>query len=83
MKINLTGKSLFLALNNWVISLIRYGNAFLNWTKEEKKELDHWIWRQLIAGRDLHPKSNVITIYIKRRYKGQGLISVGECYEQN
>ena len=41
MKINLTGKSLFLALNNWVISLIRYGNAFLNWTKEEKKELDH------------------------------------------
>lgn len=40
MKIHLIGKSLFLALNNWVISLIRYGNAFLDWTKGETKELD-------------------------------------------
>ena len=40
MKIHLIGKSLFLALNNWVISLIRYGNAFLDWMKGETKELD-------------------------------------------
>ena len=33
----------------------------------------------LIAGRALHPKSNVMRIYIKRRYGERGLISVEEC----
>ena len=48
-------------------------------TKEETKELDRWTRKQLIAGSTLHPKSNVMRIYIKRRYGGRGLISVEEC----
>ena len=60
-------------------AVIRYSTAFLDWTKQETKELDRWTRRQLIAGRALHPKSNVMRIYIKRRYGGQGLISVEEC----
>ena len=75
----LNWKNLFLALNTWAISIIRYSAAFLEWTKEEIKELDRWTKKKLIAGRALHPKSNVIRIYIKRRYGGQGLISVEEC----
>ena len=51
----------------------------MDWTKEETKELDRWTRKQLIAGRALHPKSNVMRIYIKRRYGGRGLISVEEC----
>ena len=70
---------LFLALNTWAISVIRYSAAFLEWTKEAIKELDRWTKKKLVAGRALHPKSNVIRIYIKRRYGGQGLISVEEC----
>ena len=62
MKTHLNGKNLFLALNTWAITVIRYSAAFLDWTKETK-ELDRW-------------KSNVMRIYIKRRYGGLGLISV-------
>ena len=51
----------------------------MDWTKEKTKEIDRWIQKQLIAGRALHPKSNVIKIYIKRSYGGRGLISVEEC----
>ena len=51
----------------------------MDWTKEETEELDRWTRKQLIAGRALHPKSNVMRIYIKRRYGGRGLISVEEC----
>ena len=40
MKTNLNGKNMFLALNFWAISGIRYSAAFLDWTKEETKELD-------------------------------------------
>ena len=47
--------------------------------KEDTKELDHWSRKQSIAGSDLNPQSNVMRIYIKRRYGGQGLISVEEC----
>ena len=67
------------ALNLWAISLIRYSPAFLGSTKEEKKELDRWTRKQLIAGKSFHPMSNVVRIYIKRRYGGRGLISVEEC----
>ena len=79
MKTHLNRKNLFLALNTWAISVIRYSAAFLDWMKEETKELEHWTRKQLIAGRALHPKSNVMRIYIKHRYGGRGLISVEEC----
>ena len=79
MKTHLNGKNLFQALNTWAISVIRYSAAFLDWTKEETKELDRWTRKQLIAGRALHPKSNVMRIYIKGRYVGRGLVSVKEC----
>ena len=40
----------------------------MDWTKEETNSV-----------RALHPKSNVMRIYIKRSYGGQGLISAEEC----
>ena len=40
MKTQLNGKNLFLALNTWTISVIRYSAVFLDWTQEETKELD-------------------------------------------
>ena len=50
----------------------------MDWTKEKPKELDRWTRKQLIAGRVLHPKSNVMRIYIKCRYGRQGLTNVEE-----
>ena len=79
MKTQLHGKNRFLALNTWAIFVIRYIAAFLDLTKEETKELDRWTRKQLTAGTALHPKSNVMKIYIKRRYEGRGLISVEKC----
>ena len=46
MKTHLNGKNLFQALNTWVISVIRYSAAFLDWVKEEAKELDHCTRKQ-------------------------------------
>ena len=79
MKTHLNGKNLFPALNIWAIFVRNYSAAFLNWTKEETKELDTLTRKQLIADRALHPKSNVMRIYTKRRYGGRGLISMEKC----
>ena len=43
MKTHSNGKNLFQALNTWAIFLIKYSAAFLDWMKEETKELDRWI----------------------------------------
>ena len=48
---HLNCRNLFLALNTWTITVIRYSAAFFDWTKEEAKELDRWIRKQLIAGK--------------------------------
>ena len=71
MKTHLNGKNLFQALNTLSISVIRYSAAFLDWTKEETKEFDCWTRKRLIAGRALHPKSNVMRIHIKRSMKDE------------
>ena len=79
MKTHLNGKNLFPALNIWAIFVRNYSAAFLNWTKEQTKELDTLTRKQLIAGRASHPKSNVMRIYTKRRSGGRGLISMEKC----
>ena len=43
MKTHINGKNLFQALNTWAIFVIKYSAAFLDWMKEETKELDRWI----------------------------------------
>ena len=67
MKTHCYGKNLFLAISTWAISVIRYSATVLDWMKKETKKLDCWTRKQLIAGRALHPKSNVMRIYIKPR----------------
>ena len=42
VKTRLNKKNLFLALNTLAISVIRYSAAFLDWMKQETKELDRW-----------------------------------------
>ena len=79
VKTRLNKKNLFLALNTLAISVIRYSAAFLDWMKQETKELDRWTWKQLIAGRALHPKLNEMRVFIIRIYGGRGLIKVEEC----
>ena len=75
MKNHLNGRDLFPAVNTWVVSVIRYSATFLEWVKEETKEFDCWTQKQLLGDRALHPKSNVLGIYIKRKYGGQRLIN--------
>ena len=50
MKTHVNGNNLFLSLNTWAASVTRYSAAFLDWTKEETKELDRWTRKQVIAG---------------------------------
>ena len=63
---HLNEKNLFFCSNTRAVSVIKYIAAFLDWTKEETKELDHWTRKKIAGGKALHPKPNFVRIYIKR-----------------
>ena len=79
IKTPFNGRNVFLALNTWAMSVIRYCAAFLDQMKKETKGLDRWTRKQLIAGRLLNLKPNVRRIYIKHRCEVRGMNSVKEC----
>ena len=40
MKSHHNEENVFLIVNTWIVSVVRYSATFLDWTKEDKKELD-------------------------------------------
>ena len=76
LETKLSGENVIKAINTWAIALLRYSAAFLDWTKEEKQQLDRRKTRKLLTmHKGLHPKSNVGRLYIPRKEGGRGLLS--------
>ena len=40
LETKLSGENVIKAINTWAMALLRYSLAFLDWTKEEKQQLD-------------------------------------------
>ena len=55
----LNGGNVIKAINTWGIPLIRYGAGIIDWTKNEKDEIDRKTRKMLNMYGGLHPKSNV------------------------
>ena len=76
LETKLSGENVIKAINTWAIVLLKSA-AFLDWTKEEKQQLDRRKTRKLLTmHKGLHPKSNVGRLYIPRKEGGRGLICV-------
>ena len=79
LKSRLNGRNLFSAINSWAVAVIRYSAAFVGWTQDEMKQLDRDTRKLLVKFGALHPKSNVLRVYIRRKNGGRGLIGIEEC----
>ena len=67
------------AINSWDVSLLRYSEGIVNWTKSELAELDRKTRKLLTIHGALHPRSNVSRLYLPRKEGGRGLISVEDA----
>ena len=76
LETKLSGENVIKGINTLAISLLRYSAAFLDWTKEELKQLDRRTRKLLKMHKGLHPKSNVNRLYISRKEGGRGLLNV-------
>ena len=74
LETKLSGENVIKAINTWAIVLLKSA-AFLDWTKEEKQQLDRRTRKLLTIHKGLHPKSNVGRLYIPRKEGGRGLLS--------
>ena len=81
LKSKLNGGHLIKGINMWAVSILRYSAAFIDWTKEELKELDRKTRKYLTIYNSLHPRDSVAGLYLPRKLGGRGLCLVEDCVE--
>ena len=81
LKSKLKGGSLVRGVNTWAVSLLSYSAAFVSWRKSELQAIDRKTRNLLAIYGALHPKSDVDRLYIPRKERGRGLISIEDCVE--
>ena len=81
LKSKLNGGNLVHGINTWAVSLLRYSAAFVSWRKSELQAIDRNTRKLFTIYGALHPKSDVDRLYIPRKERGRGLISIDDCVE--
>ena len=81
LKSKRNGGNLVRGVNTWAVSLLRYSAAFVSWRKSELQAIDRKTSTLLTIYGALHPKSDVDRLYIPRKERGGGLISIEDCVE--
>ena len=76
LKSKLNGKNKIQAINTWAVALLRYGAEIINWKVDELKKMDRTSRKNLTMYRDLHPKSDIDRLYLKRKHGGRGSIGI-------
>ena len=78
----LNGGNLVRGVNAWAVPLLRYSAAFVSWKKSELEAIDRKTRKLFTIYGALHPKSgDVDRLYIPRKERGRGLISIKDCVE--
>ena len=81
LKSKLNGGNMISAINTWEVPLIRYSAPFLEWRRDEIKEMDRTTRKIMNMYNALHPRDSVARLYLPRKEGGRGLMSVGDCVE--
>ena len=76
MRSKLSGENIITAVNAWAVSLIRYAAPFLEWRRDELKEMDRSTRKVMNMYRALHPRDSVVRLHLPRREGGRGLLSI-------
>ena len=82
MRSKLHGRNKIKATNTWAVSLMRYGAGIIKWSKEELQAIDRKTRKIMTMNKELHPRSDVATIYVARKKGGRGLISCESCVKE-
>ena len=68
-------------INTWTVSLVRYSETFLKWTREELKQMDQRTRKIMTMHKPLHPRDEVGRLYVSRKEGRRGLTSVKDSVD--
>ena len=74
VKSRFNGRNKIMAINTWVVYLIRHGAGIAKWTKSKHDEMGRKTRKVMIMNKGLHPRSNIDRLYVSRMEEGRGLI---------
>ena len=81
LKSKLNGGNTITAINTWAVSMMRYAAPFVDWRKDELKEIDRETRKMMNMYRALHPRDSVARLYLPRKEGGRGLVAIEDCVE--
>ncbi|CAK1582520.1 unnamed protein product [Parnassius mnemosyne] len=81
-KTHLAGKHLIKALNSYVIPILTYSFGVIKWSKTDIQQIERTTRTTLTKHNNLHPKSAIERLTIKRQNGGRGLIDIHHLWQK-
>ncbi|XP_063899231.1 uncharacterized protein LOC135119187 [Helicoverpa armigera] len=81
-KTQLTGKHLIKALNTYAIPILTYSFGIIKWSKTDIQQIERTTRTTLTKHNNLHPKSAIERLTIKRQNGGRGLIDINHLWQK-
>ena len=78
MQSRLCGYNQVNASNGFAISVVRYNAGIIHWTITDCLDLDRKTRKQMTLDNALHPRADVDRLYVPRKKRGRGLLSVSD-----
>ena len=73
------GRNLIKRINTWVISLVTCSGPFLNWTREELRNIDVRTRTLMPSHKVLHPRDDVSRLDGSRKKGGKGAVIIEDA----
>lgn len=81
-KTKLSGKHLIKALNTYAIPILTYSFGIIKWSKTDIEQIERITRTTLTKHNNLHPKSAIERLTIKRQDGGRGLIDIWHLWRK-
>ena len=81
LETKLSSRNPIKGINTWAVSLVRYSGPFLQWTREELKQMDQRTRKLMNMHKALHPRDNVDRLYVSRKEGGRELASIKDTID--
>ncbi|XP_050561144.1 uncharacterized protein LOC126912570 [Spodoptera frugiperda] len=81
-KTQLSGKHLIKAINTFAVPVLTYSFGVIKWTKTDAEQLERTTRTTLTKHNNLHPKSAIERLTIKRQNGGRGLIDIYQLWQK-
>ena len=58
-------------MNTWTVPLVIYSGPFLEWTRDELRQMDKRTRKLMTMLKALHPRDDVDSLYVPRKESGR------------